>query len=78
MLQDTDINGYFFPKNATVISNIFSAHNDPKVWGDPENFRPERFLSEDGTTFLKNENLIPFSAGRRIVRKAVILPIILL
>ena len=67
MLQDAVINGYFFPKNTTVISNIYRVHNNPKVWGDPENFRPERFLSEDGKKIVKNENLIPFSAGKRVV-----------
>ena len=36
-----------------------------KIWGDPENFRPERFLDEHGN-IIKREELIPFSIGRRI------------
>jgi len=35
------------------------------VWGDPENFRPERFLSKDGTQVERHESLIPFSVGKR-------------
>ncbi len=67
MMQDAVINGYFLPKNATIISNIFSVHNNPKTWDDPENFRPERFLSEDGTKIVRPEAFIPFSSGKRIV-----------
>lgn len=40
-------------------------HHDQKIWGDPENFRPERFLSEDGKKYQKSEYLIPFQLGRR-------------
>jgi len=65
MLQDAVINGYFFPKNATIMSNIYKVHNDPKIWGDPENFRPERFLSPDGTKIIKHDAYIPFSVGKR-------------
>ena len=31
-----------------IIANIWYIHHDPKIWGDPWNFRPERFLNEDG------------------------------
>jgi len=37
---------------------------DPKVWGDPENFRPERFLDEDNNVIRRND-IIPFGLGRR-------------
>lgn len=33
-----------------------------KVWGDPEVFRPERFLDSRGE-YVKNKNLVPFSLG---------------
>lgn len=36
---------------------------DPEIWGDPENFRPERFISKDGT-FKKDEHLMPFGYGK--------------
>ncbi|KAF4530244.1 hypothetical protein B566_EDAN018308 [Ephemera danica] len=38
---------------------------DPEIWGDPENFRPERFLTEDGQ-YQKNEHLLPFGGGSRV------------
>ena len=38
---------------------------DKKFWGDPENFRPSRFLSKDGK-FEKKEQFIPFGFGKRV------------
>ena len=40
--------------------------HDPELYPDPEAFKPERFLNEDGT--FRDDPLIPlaFGAGRRI------------
>jgi len=35
-----------------------------KTWGDPENFRPERFLDKNGQ-FRSNENVVYFGLGKR-------------
>lgn len=66
VLTDTVIDGYNIPKNATVLLNNHSVHHDPNIWGDPENFRPERFLDDKGQ-ILNNEHLIPFNFGEYIV-----------
>ena len=39
---------------------------DPEIWGDPENFRPERFITEDGT-FKKDEHLMIFGQGESCI-----------
>jgi cytochrome P450 len=36
---------------------------DPKIWNDPENFQPERFISEDGK-LLRPDALMPFGSGK--------------
>lgn len=45
-LNDCKLDGYKIPRNATILIGSKSALEDEKLWGDPENFRPERFLDE--------------------------------
>jgi cytochrome P450 len=63
---DVKFQGYDIPKGTHIFGNIHDAHHDPEVWGDPEVFRPERFLTPDGTSIVKHESLIPFSTGKRV------------
>ncbi|XP_059152549.1 cytochrome P450 2U1-like [Physella acuta] len=63
--QDTVLLGFNIPKGTQILINLDSVLRDEKIWGDPENFRPERFLDEQGN-LIKREELIPFSIGRRI------------
>jgi cytochrome P450 len=63
-LKDTEVCGYFIPRGCLTITNIYGAHMDPKVWGDPENFRPERFLDKDNNVIRRND-IIPFNLGKR-------------
>ncbi|XP_021962197.2 cytochrome P450 2J6 [Folsomia candida] len=64
-LFDVVYKGYAFPKGTGIMANQHGIHHSTKIWGDPKNFRPERFLSPDGKTFKKHEAIIPFSIGRR-------------
>jgi 26-hydroxylase len=39
---------------------------NPDLWEAPEDFRPERFLTEDGRRVQKPKYFIPFGAGQRM------------
>ncbi|CAL8110137.1 unnamed protein product [Orchesella dallaii] len=65
-LTDVTLGGFNVPKNHWVMANLQGVHHDPEIWGDPENFRPERFLSENGEEVVKHEALLPFSFGKRV------------
>ena len=57
---------FYFDLGTNVYYSIYKFHTDPEYWGDPETFRPERFLAEDGQTILKKERFIPFGFGKRV------------
>ncbi len=53
------------PNCEAVISEVlYAVHHDPEISEDPEAFRPERFLNEDKTKFVRNEALIQISEGK--------------
>ncbi|KAL2319827.1 hypothetical protein Fmac_028796 [Flemingia macrophylla] len=68
--ESCEIFGYYIPKGATLLVNIWAIGRDPKEWVDPLEFRPERFLpgGEKADVDVKGNNfeVIPFGAGRRI------------
>jgi cytochrome P450 len=64
--SSTKFHGYDIPEGSYICSNFHWVHRDPEVWGDPENFRPERFLSEDGSSIIKYDEFLGFSCGKRI------------
>lgn len=63
--EKTEFGGYVLPKGTIIMPNLYQIHHDESYWGDPENFRPERFLNADGS-FRKDERVIPFSIGKRV------------
>ena len=60
--ENVVFHGYFIPKNAIVLPLMESVLSDEKIWEDPEVFRPERFLDENGKCARPDE-FIPFSLG---------------
>ena len=55
------VGGYHIPKGAMVLVNAWAIHHDPKVWEDPESFKPERFENLDSIAY----RFVTFGVGRR-------------
>ncbi|RWS01354.1 cytochrome P450-like protein, partial [Dinothrombium tinctorium] len=64
-LADTTILGHFIPKDTIIIANLWAINRDENLWKNPDEFNPNRFLSEDGREVINTEALIPFSYGKR-------------
>uniref|UniRef100_H2YCW7 Uncharacterized protein n=1 Tax=Ciona savignyi TaxID=51511 RepID=H2YCW7_CIOSA len=61
---DVLLDSYFIPQGTTVCINLWGVHNDPCLFDEPGEFRPERHLYEDGK-FGRSDYVIPFSVGPR-------------
>ncbi len=62
--EDTVFKGYKFPKGTQVYGYHGGIHKTPKVFPDPETFKPERFVDKDGK-FQFHEHICYFGIGRR-------------
>ncbi|KAG2015054.1 cytochrome P450 [Coprinopsis cinerea AmutBmut pab1-1] len=60
--------GYFIPKSTIVIGNAWAMLRDPRVYDDPETFKPERFLKADGSLNpdVPDPHNVAFGFGRRL------------
>lgn len=65
-LQDTTLQGYDIPKGTILMLGLDAIHNQRDIWGDPEVFRPERFLDSQGRLSLAKDVSVPFGAGKRL------------
>jgi len=64
--QDDVYAGFFIPKGATVIGNIWAILHDPSTYPEPDVFKPERFLNPDGSSRDDPTLLSVFGFGKRI------------
>ncbi|OVA15439.1 Cytochrome P450 [Macleaya cordata] len=65
--EDCTVAGYHVPAGTRLILNTWKIQRDPRVWSDPAEFKPERFLTTHVDVDVKGQNfeLIPFGSGRR-------------
>ncbi|PON59364.1 Cytochrome P450, E-class, group I [Trema orientale] len=65
--EDCYVGGHHVPKGTRLIVNLWKLQRDPRVWPDPLEFRPERFMTTNADLGFRGQNFeyIPFSSGRR-------------
>ncbi|KAF2359669.1 Cytochrome P450 [Trinorchestia longiramus] len=61
---DFNLHGYFIPKGSSVVALLYACHMSPKYWDKPTEFRPERFINEQGRLSTP-QAFIPFGKGQR-------------
>lgn len=59
---DVQLRGYVIPAGTVVIPCVNSVHMDPDIWDNPTEFRPSRFLDDNGKV-VKRKELMPFFIG---------------
>ncbi|CAL1374423.1 unnamed protein product [Linum trigynum] len=65
--EDITIKGYHVLKGTQFFANFWKLHRDPNVWSDPNEYKPERFLTSnaDIEIFGHQFEYLPFGSGRR-------------
>lgn len=56
---------YDIPKDTVALVSLYSLNMDKEYWKDPDVFRPERFLNENGEYVQHSEQFFPFGLGKR-------------
>lgn len=60
--RDVYLNGFKIPKHTQIMPLLHAVHMDPKLWDEPEKFKPTRFLNAEGKV-TKPEYFLPFGVG---------------
>ncbi|CAM6082285.1 unnamed protein product [Calypogeia fissa] len=59
------LGGFDIPPLSTIFVNIYAIAHDPKYWENPEEFNPDRFLTNNISVLGTDYELLPFGSGRR-------------
>ncbi|KAI3474338.1 hypothetical protein Pfo_029167 [Paulownia fortunei] len=66
--EDCVVAGYHVPAGTRLFVNAWKIQRDPRVWANPLEFRPERFLTSHKEVDVQGLHfeLLPFGGGRRV------------
>lgn len=66
-MEECTVAGYNVPAGTRLIVNVWKIQRDPRVWPNPSEFQPERFLTSHADVDVRGQQfeLIPFGSGRR-------------
>ncbi|XP_063915637.1 cytochrome P450 306a1-like [Zophobas morio] len=59
------VEGFTIPKGAMILPLLWAIHMDPNLHEKPDEFRPGRFLDDEGK-FFEPESFLPFQSGKRM------------
>ncbi|KAG5251216.1 hypothetical protein OIU77_025243 [Salix suchowensis] len=62
--EDCVVGGFQIPRGTMLLVNMWAIQNDPKIWDDATEFKPERFGDFEGVR--DGFKVMPFGSGRRI------------
>lgn len=62
-LETVKFGDYIIPKDAIMLVSLYSLNMDAEYWKDPLEFRPERFLDEEGKLIQHVDQFLPFGLG---------------
>lgn len=65
-IHDTRVGPHMIPAGTTAMVNMWAITHDEKIWSQPKEFMPERFLEEDVAIMGSDLRLAPFGSGRRV------------
>ena len=65
VIQDCEYNGYFIPKDWSILYQIAKTHQDETVYFQPQEFDPERFSETRNEDKPKPFSWVPFGGGMR-------------
>nr|GMD21308.1 cytochrome P450 CYP736A12-like [Ipomoea batatas] len=63
--EDCTVDGFYIPKKARIMVNVWAIGHDQNVWANAEEFIPERFEGSNIDYKGRDFELIPFGSGRR-------------
>ena len=65
-IKASTLRGYSIPPDVKILLNLWGIHHNPASWHTPSEFKPERFLDENGHFSTKScTHFMPYSFGRR-------------
>ncbi|KAK7307047.1 hypothetical protein VNO77_39762 [Canavalia gladiata] len=64
-IHDVHLGDKHIPSGTTAMVNMWAITHSEKVWDEPDEFKPERFIANDVNIMGSDLRLAPFGSGRR-------------
>ncbi|KAG8654707.1 cytochrome P450 CYP82D47 [Manihot esculenta] len=67
-MEDCTVAGYHIPAGTRLLVNLYKIQHDPRIWSNPSEFEPERFLTTHKDYDVRGQHFefMPFGSGRRM------------